>query len=94
MSKNITVDQLTGNQRAYGIDEFREMVNYSNLKNKGYVRFTLGSDGGLKLEKFNRKIALVNETLRGIRDVFENLNREIGNRMGNEVLVEPQDIYY
>ena len=39
-------------------------------------------------------LALVNETLREIRDVFENLNGEIENRMGNEVLVEPNDIYY
>ena len=39
-------------------------------------------------------LALVNETLREIRDVFENLNGEIENRIGNEVLVEPNDIYY
>ena len=44
-------------------------------------------------EMFNA-LALVNGTLREIRDTFENLNGEIENRMGNEVLVEPNDIYY
>ena len=48
----------------------------------------------LQDEKIFGALALVNETLREIRDVFENLNGEIANRMGNEVLVEPNDIYY
>ena len=55
MSKNITAQQLAGNQKAYGIDEFRNMVNYTNTTNKGYVRFRLTSEG-LKLEKINNKI--------------------------------------
>ena len=55
MSKNITVQQLAGNQKTYGIDEFRNMVNYTNTTNKGYVRFRLTSEG-LKLEKINNKI--------------------------------------
>ena len=38
-------------------------------------------------------LALVNETLREIRDEFANLNGEIENRMGNEVLVEQKDIF-
>ena len=58
MSSKISVEQLNANTAAYAIDDFRKMVNYENVKNKGYVRFTLGSDGGLKLEKFNRKIDL------------------------------------
>ena len=52
MSKNITAQQLAGNQKAYGIDEFRNMVNYTNTTNNGYVRFRLTSEG-LKLEKIN-----------------------------------------
>ena len=55
MSKNITVEQLGGNQKTYGIDEFRNMVNYTSGTNKGYVRFKLTSNG-LKLEKINNKI--------------------------------------
>ena len=55
MSKNITVQLLAGNQKTYGIDEFRNMVNYTNTTNKGYVRFKLTSEG-LKLEKINNKI--------------------------------------
>ena len=38
-------------------------------------------------------LVLVNDTLTEIRDAFENLNGDFANRMGNEVLVEPQDIY-
>jgi len=49
---------------------------------------------GLQDEDMITALALVNETLREIRDEFENLNGEIENRMGNEVLVEPNDIYY
>ena len=48
----------------------------------------------LQDEEMFKALALVNETLREIRDTFENLNGEIENRMGNEVLVEPNDIYY
>ena len=48
----------------------------------------------LQDEEMSNALALVNATLREVRDVFENLNGEIENRMGNEVLVEPQDIYY
>ena len=58
MSSKISVEQLNANTATYAIGDFRKMVNYENVKNKGYVRFTLGSDGGLKLEKFNRKIDL------------------------------------
>ena len=55
MSKNITTAQLGANQSAYKVDDYRKMVNYANPTNKGYVRFTLSSDGKLKLEKFNNK---------------------------------------
>ena len=48
---------------------------------------------GLQGEDMVDALVLVNETLREIRDVFENLNGEIENRMGNEVLVEPNDIF-
>ena len=48
----------------------------------------------LQDEEMFKALALVNGTLREIRDTFENLNGEIENRMGNEVLVEPNDIYY
>ena len=55
MSKNISVAQLEGNNKTYGIDEFRSMVNYTSGTNKGYVRFQLTSEG-LKLQKINNKI--------------------------------------
>ena len=45
-------------------------------------------------ENLINALVLVNDTLREIRDEFENLNGEIENRMGNEILVEPNDIYY
>ena len=48
----------------------------------------------LQDEEMVNALAIVNETLREIRDVFENLNGDIENRMGNEVLVESKDIYY
>ena len=46
MTPKITQEQLNANTTTYAIGDFRKMVNYENLKNKGYVRFTLGSDGG------------------------------------------------
>ncbi len=48
----------------------------------------------LKAEETINALVLVNAALAEIRDEFENLNGEIENRMGNEVLVEPGDIYY
>lgn len=45
-------------------------------------------------EDLVKALVLVNDTLREIRDEFENLNGELENRMGNEVLVEQNDIYY
>ena len=48
---------------------------------------------GLQDEAMINALALVNETLREIRDEFANLNGEIENRMGNEVLVEQKDIF-
>ena len=39
-------------------------------------------------------LVIVNDALTEIRDLFENLNGELENRMGNEVLVEANDIYY
>ena len=56
MATKISVEQLQGNNATYAVDDFRKMVNYENVKNKGYVRFSLGSDGKLKLEKFNNKV--------------------------------------
>ena len=56
MASNISVEQLQGNKATYAVDDFRKMVNYENVKNKGYVRFSLGQDGKLKLEKFNNKV--------------------------------------
>ncbi|MBQ4384869.1 MAG: hypothetical protein II823_02965 [Kiritimatiellae bacterium] len=48
---------------------------------------------GLQDEAMINALVLVNETLREIRDEFANLNGEIENRMGNEVLVEQKDIF-
>lgn len=48
----------------------------------------------LKDEDMLDALAIVNATLRKIRDEFETLNGNIENRMGNEVLVESKDIYY
>ena len=56
MSKNISLNQLANNQTTYAIDNYRKMVNYESGTNKGYVRFTKGADGNLKIEKFNNKI--------------------------------------
>ena len=56
MSKNITAAQLDANQSIYKLDDYRNMVNYESGTNKGYVRFTMASDGKLKIEKFNNKI--------------------------------------
>ena len=56
MSTKITPVQLNANTKIYGVDDYREMVNYTSGTNKGYVRFTKASDGKLKLEKFNNKI--------------------------------------
>ena len=100
MSKNITVAQLEGNNKAYGIDEFRNMVNYTSGTNKGYVRFQLASEG-LKLQKIDNKIdfplswrstmsANHNKALRSkFLAAMENGLRHIGdtaNAMGNIVL--------
>ena len=58
ISAKITANDLTtnANQKAYGLNDFRSMVNYENPKNKGYVRFTKGADGQLSIEKFNNQI--------------------------------------
>ena len=57
MSKTITPANLTANaEKTYAIDDFRSMVNYANTKNKGYVRFTMGTDGKLSIQKFNNKL--------------------------------------
>ena len=47
----------------------------------------------LKDEDMLDALAIVNASLREIRDEFENLNGQMENRMGNEVLVEQNDIY-
>jgi len=54
-SRSISGQDLTMNaqQGVYKLDQFRSMVNYENTTNKGYVRFTKGSDGKLSIEKFN-----------------------------------------
>ncbi len=57
MSKTITPANLAANaEKTYAIDDFRSMVNYVNPKNKGYVRFTMGTDGKLSIQKFNNKL--------------------------------------
>lgn len=56
MAPKITQAQLNANQEVYKVDDFRQMVNYTSGTNKGYVRFSLGQDGKLKLEKFNNKV--------------------------------------
>ena len=56
MSAKISTVQLQGNNAAYAVDDFRKMVNYESGTNKGYVRFALGQNGRLTLEKFNNKV--------------------------------------
>ena len=56
MATKITQAQLDANTNTYKVDDYRNMVNYVSGTNKGYVRFTKGSDGKLKLEKFNNKL--------------------------------------
>jgi len=48
----------------------------------------------MQSEDLINALVLVNDALREIRDEFETLNGEIENRMGNEVMVEPKDIFY
>ena len=47
----------------------------------------------LKDEDMLDALSIVNSSLREIRDEFENLNGQMENRMGNEVLVEQKDIF-
>lgn len=56
MSPKISQAQLNANNKTYAVDDFRNMVNYKTGTNKGYVRFSLGQNGQLKLEKFNNKV--------------------------------------
>ncbi len=39
-----------------GIANFRELVNYRNTTNKGYVRLISDDNGGFRVEKFNNKV--------------------------------------
>ena len=56
MASNISIGQLNANKATYAVDDFRKMVNYETGTNKGYVRFSLGQNGKLTLEKFNNKV--------------------------------------
>ncbi len=42
--------------RSVSVANFRELVNYDNTTNKGYVRFVSAGNGGFKVEKFNNKV--------------------------------------
>ena len=71
---------LKGVHDGGGVRRLMENVNNALMESHG--------------EDMVEALVIVNDTLREIRDVFENLNGELENRMGNEVLVEANDIYY
>ena len=57
METTITEAQLKGIGSGAGrIDEYRSMVNYKNLDNKGYVRFSVDDHGKFTVQKFNNKV--------------------------------------
>ena len=56
MSGKVTGSQI--NMTTFQADEFRQAVNYTNPKNKGYVRFELNGQGGVKIAKVNNKVDL------------------------------------
>ena len=56
MSGKVTESQI--NSTTFQADEFRKAVNYTNPKNKGYVRFEPNGQGGVKIAKVNNKVDL------------------------------------
>ena len=57
METTITEAQLKSIGSGAGrIDEYRSMVNYKNLDNKGYVRFSVDDHGKFTVQKFNNKV--------------------------------------
>ena len=54
MSGKVTESQI--NSTTFQADEFRKAVNYTNPKNKGYVRFEPNGQGGVKIAKVNNKV--------------------------------------
>ncbi len=56
MTKSISSNDLGRINPNFQVNDFRQMVNYQSGTNKGYVRFTRTSNGGLKLEKINNKV--------------------------------------
>ena len=90
------IKDLEKKLRAAGFGDFANTAFKGVLDGGGVRRLIENLNNALvnlQDEDVFRALAPVNETLREIRDVFENLNGEIENRMGNEVLVEPNDIY-
>ena len=91
------INGLAKKLRAAGFRDFANAALKDVLDGGGVRRLIENLNNALvnlQDEEIFNALALVNETLREIRDTFENLNGEIENRMGNEVLVEPNDIYY
>ena len=91
------IKDLARKLRAAGYRDFANTALKDVLDGGGVRRLIENLNNALvnlQDEEMFNALALVNETLREIRDEFENLNGEIENRMGNEVLVEPNDIYY
>ena len=89
-----TVRKETGIE-AFSADDGGLMLNFVDFGSNAYKELNVAArlhllGAGIRL--LGGLGAPVNETLREIRDVFENLNGEIENRMGNEVLVEQKDI--
>ncbi len=56
MTKSINPGDIGRINPNFKVNDFRQMVNYQSGTNKGYVRFTRTSIGGLKLEKINNKV--------------------------------------
>ena len=57
MSGKVTGLQIS--KTSVKTEDFREAVNYTNPKNKGYVRFEPDGKGGVKIAKVNNKVDLL-----------------------------------
>ncbi|MBR4653802.1 MAG: hypothetical protein IKO72_10635 [Kiritimatiellae bacterium] len=90
------INELERKLKTTGYGDFAAMA-LKGVRDGGGVRMLIenlnNALAGLQPERIINALVLVNDTLTEIRDAFENLNGDFANRMGNEVLVEPQDIY-
>ena len=90
------INELAKKLRTAGYRDFANAA-LKDVLDGGGVRLLIenlnNSLVSLKDEDMLDALAIVNASLREIRDEFENLNGQMENRMGNEVLVEQEDIF-